>query len=122
MLLLLIRGTPKQCLARYVVLIMVCSSVTSAAPAVYPQQVTVTPRTARTVPTNRLTTVEWEAYHEHEHEGPGSYSFGYDVQDEATGNVQFREETRDADGTVRGSYGLLEPDGNVRIIMNMNAE
>ncbi|XP_059488127.1 cuticle protein 19.8-like [Neocloeon triangulifer] len=65
---------------------------------------------------NRLSTVEWEAYHDHEHQGPGSYAYGYDVQDPLTGNVQFKEESRKPDGTVRGSYGLVEPDGNVRIV------
>ncbi|XP_065331652.1 cuticle protein 19.8-like [Cloeon dipterum] len=66
--------------------------------------------------TNRLTTVEWESYNEREPKGPGSYAYGYDVQDPLTGNVQFKEETRKPDGTVRGSYGLVEPDGNVKIV------
>lgn len=48
--------------------------------------------------------------------GPGSYAYGYDVQDPLTGNTQFREETRRPDGSVQGSYGLVEPDGNVRIV------
>ncbi|XP_046391999.1 uncharacterized protein LOC124160230 [Ischnura elegans] len=65
----------------------------------------------------RLSLADWgQAYHEHGHEGQGTYAFGYDVDDPETGNTQFRDEQRHANGTVTGSYGLLEPDGNVRVV------
>ncbi|XP_035219559.1 larval cuticle protein 16/17-like [Stegodyphus dumicola] len=42
------------------------------------------------------------------------YQFGYDT---GTGPSQsFREETRDADGIVRGRYGFIDPLGALRII------
>lgn len=48
--------------------------------------------------------------------GPGSYSFGYDTEDSGSGNMQFRQEKRKNDGSVTGSYGHLEPDGNVLVV------
>ncbi|XP_072940686.1 uncharacterized protein [Epargyreus clarus] len=45
---------------------------------------------------------------------PGTYSFGYDVWDPATGNTQFRSEERYPNGTVAGSYGYVDPLGETR--------
>ncbi|XP_049767097.1 cuticle protein 18.6-like [Schistocerca cancellata] len=56
------------------------------------------------------------SYHEVEPHGPGTYAWGYDVEDAATGNTHFRQEERHANGTVTGSYGLLQPDGVVRVV------
>lgn len=42
---------------------------------------------------------------------PIPYSFQYEVQDAATGNYQNRAEIKTEDGTVRGSYSVLLPDG-----------
>ncbi|XP_067001104.2 cuticle protein 19 [Anabrus simplex] len=64
----------------------------------------------------RLTEAEWESYNEIDHQGPGTYAFGYDIDDAKTGNTQFRQEERFPNGTVAGSYGLVEPDGNVRVV------
>lgn len=47
--------------------------------------------------------------------GPGTYAFGYEIDDPATGNVQFRDEEKSRDGTVRGSYGVLLPDNTLHI-------
>lgn len=49
-------------------------------------------------------------------QGPGTYTYGYDIEEPATRNIQFRRERRLPNGTVTGSYGLVEPDGNVRIV------
>lgn len=47
--------------------------------------------------------------------GPGTYAFGYEIEDIATGNVQFRDEEKLRSGTVRGSYGVLLPDNTLHI-------
>ncbi|RZC41955.1 Chitin bind 4 domain containing protein, partial [Asbolus verrucosus] len=64
----------------------------------------------------RLSVVDWTDYNHHEPAGPGTYAFGYDIEDPATNNIQFRNEERHPNGTVTGSYGYVEPDGNVRIV------
>lgn len=43
------------------------------------------------------------------------YSYGYDVQDALTGDFKNKVETRNGD-VVQGSYSLIEPDGNRRIV------
>ncbi|XP_066145795.1 calphotin-like [Euwallacea fornicatus] len=43
------------------------------------------------------------------------YSYGYDVQDGLTGDSKSQTETRNGD-VVEGSYSLVEPDGNRRIV------
>lgn len=48
-------------------------------------------------------------------QGPGTYAFGYDLEDPKTGNIQFRQEEKYMNGTVVGSYGYVDPDGNARI-------
>ncbi|XP_053602738.1 uncharacterized protein LOC128670785 [Plodia interpunctella] len=42
---------------------------------------------------------------------PGTYSFGYDSFDPATGNTQYRTEERYPNGTVVGSYGFVDARG-----------
>lgn len=45
-----------------------------------------------------------------------AYAFEYGVSDPHTGDHKSQWETKDKDGTVRGSYSLLEPDGSTRIV------
>lgn len=59
---------------------------------------------------------EWSDYNVRDPTGPGTYLFGYDIEDDATNNVQFRNEERHFNGTVTGSYGHMQPDGNILIV------
>lgn len=47
--------------------------------------------------------------------GPNTYAFGYQIEDPATGNVQFRDERRYLNGSVEGSYGYLRPDALIQV-------
>lgn len=47
--------------------------------------------------------------------GPNTYAFGYQIEDAATGNVQFRDERRYLNGSVEGSYGYLRPDDLIQV-------
>lgn len=69
-------------------------------------------------PPARLSTViaDWAQYSHLDHQGRGSYSFGYDIEDPETNNVQFRNEERHPNGTIIGSYGYLEPNGNIHMV------
>lgn len=59
---------------------------------------------------------EWSDYNHKDTSGPGTYIFGYDVEDSKTNNVQFRNEEKHFNGTVTGSYGYMQPDGNILIV------
>jgi hypothetical protein len=48
-------------------------------------------------------------------EGPGTYAFGYEIEDIVTGNIQFRDEVKLRNGTVKGSYGVLLPDDTLHV-------
>uniref|UniRef100_W8BJ98 Cuticle protein 6 n=1 Tax=Ceratitis capitata TaxID=7213 RepID=W8BJ98_CERCA len=45
--------------------------------------------------------------------GPNTYAFGFEVSDNRTGNIQFRDERRYVNGSVEGSFGHVRPDGRV---------
>nr|XP_018910317.1 PREDICTED: extensin-2-like [Bemisia tabaci] len=59
---------------------------------------------------------EWASHNDRDHNGPSTYEFGYDLEDRKTFNIQHRKEERHPNGTVTGSYGLLEPDGSIRMV------
>ncbi|XP_058835823.1 uncharacterized protein LOC131692673 isoform X2 [Topomyia yanbarensis] len=77
-----------------------------------------TARLVREFPRNiiqRFQTIEYPSYNIPNPYGPGTYAFGYEIEDPVSGNVQFRDEEKLQNGTVRGSYGYLQPDGTVVI-------
>ncbi|XP_058464802.1 uncharacterized protein LOC131438662 [Malaya genurostris] len=77
-----------------------------------------TARLVREFPQNiggRFQTIEYPSYNIPNPYGPGTYAFGYEIEDPISGNVQFRDEEKLQNGTVRGSYGYLQPDGSVVI-------
>ncbi|XP_075160763.1 uncharacterized protein LOC142233647 [Haematobia irritans] len=55
------------------------------------------------------------SYYRHNIYGPNTYAFGFEVNDKASGNIQFRDEQRYGNGSVKGSYGYVRPDGSVSI-------
>ncbi|GAB6029289.1 hypothetical protein CHUAL_005054 [Chamberlinius hualienensis] len=57
-----------------------------------------------------------QIYHQQDSGIFGNYNFGYKIDDPFTGNHQHRDESRDENGVVRGSYSLIEPDGNLRTV------
>uniref|UniRef100_A0A0K8UQ84 Cuticle protein 6 n=1 Tax=Bactrocera latifrons TaxID=174628 RepID=A0A0K8UQ84_BACLA len=45
--------------------------------------------------------------------GANTYAFGFEVNDNRIGNIQFRDERRYVNGSVEGSFGHVRPDGRV---------
>lgn len=64
----------------------------------------------------RLSIVDWDQYSTREEDGKGTYSFGYDIEDAETNNIQTRSEERYPNGTVVGTYGYVQPDGSVLMV------
>lgn len=56
-----------------------------------------------------LTVLPWDFL------GPGTYAFGYEINNNKSGNFQFRNETKYANDTIQGSFGYLRPDGLITI-------
>ncbi|XP_055377156.1 mucin-2-like [Condylostylus longicornis] len=67
------------------------------------------------IKSEKLTIAELPSYNLFEPYGPGTYAFGYEIEDNASNNIQFRDEEKLENGTVRGSYGLVRPNGLVSI-------
>ncbi|XP_049313107.1 uncharacterized protein LOC105222477 [Bactrocera dorsalis] len=53
------------------------------------------------------------AYFRRDPYGANTYAFGFEVNDNRTGNIQFRDERRYVNGSVEGSFGHVRPDGRV---------
>lgn len=69
-------------------------------------------RAYRNVPQDKVPQNLWPSYHLIDPYGPETYAWGFEIVDPKSGNVQFRDEARLADGTVVGSYGNLLPNPN----------
>jgi hypothetical protein len=64
--------------------------------------------------------VAFPGYHHHDHDHDyydhnPQYSFNYGVNDYSTGDHKHQSEIR-ANGVVKGSYSLVEPDGSIRTV------
>lgn len=107
-------------------------------PQTYNSQYTIKPASSP-----RLTLEEWPSYniqnpygiiitnkqikkfayiHTFTYIGPGTYAYGYEVDDPITGNKQFKNEEKFFNNTVKGSYGLLRPDGMISITSYVSDE
>ncbi|KAK5646875.1 hypothetical protein RI129_005339 [Pyrocoelia pectoralis] len=64
---------------------------------------------------NLANMVEWSQYNYQDNQRH-TYKFGYEIEDPKTNNVQFRNEQRHSNGSVTGSYGYLQPDGNIQVV------
>lgn len=47
---------------------------------------------------------------------PSPYNFDYSVHDTYTGDIKSQSEYADANGNIKGSYSLVEPDGSKRTV------
>ncbi|KAF5297740.1 hypothetical protein FQR65_LT09914 [Abscondita terminalis] len=45
-----------------------------------------------------------------------TYEYGYEIEDIKTNNFQFKNEKRELDGSVSGSYGYLAYDGSIHLV------
>lgn len=51
-----------------------------------------------------------------EYDPAPQYTYAYNIEDSLTGDYKSQQESRDGD-IVKGSYSLVEPDGNVRTVI-----
>ncbi|KAH8365513.1 hypothetical protein KR093_001581, partial [Drosophila rubida] len=70
---------------------------------------------SKTAATNRSEPSKTSNYFLHQPYGPNTYAFGYEVEDAQTGNVQFRDERRYANGSIAGSFGYVRPDARIQV-------
>ncbi|KAL9905620.1 uncharacterized protein ACN2A1_005384 isoform 1-T1 [Glossina fuscipes fuscipes] len=53
--------------------------------------------------------------------GSHTYSFGYEINNKASGNIQFRNESKYGNNTVQGSYGYVQPDQGLIVTHHFTA-
>lgn len=51
-----------------------------------------------------------------EYDPAPQYTYAYNIEDSLTGDFKSQQESRDGD-IVKGSYSVVEPDGNVRTVI-----